>query len=131
MILNSDDILAPETDETVYIKQLPIGNINKSLDESLNEYLKKRKNTIWVYLAKIETLNKQLEVFEGPHYCLIIKPDKKFNYNKDTQALFDIIKPFLINDSVEDFLDISIVGWNNTLQFDFKKEDCAQIYCAY
>ena len=130
MIINSDDLFTPEADVTVYVRQLKIENVNEILVKRLNEYLKKKKCAYWVYLSKIETLNNDMEVFEKAHYCLIIKADnKKFNYSRDAQALFDIMEPFLRDDAnIEKFVDVSVIGWQNTIQFDYKKEDCVVLY---
>ncbi len=127
MYINSDDLLLPETDETVYIRQLPLSEYNPIMVQKLSEYLKKRKNVIWMYLAKIETVNKDMQVFEKQHYCLIIKPDKKFNYTRDANAFIDIMSPFVNEEDVEKFIDVSVIGWQGTMQFDFNKDDCVKI----
>jgi len=128
MLIDSDKILTPETDETVYVRQVKINDINETLKQQLFNYIKSKKCAIWAYLCKIETLNSKFEVFEKAHYCLVIKPDKKFNYSRDPQALFDIMQPFL---NENDFVDVSIKGWLSTIQFDFIKEDSVEIYSIF
>ncbi len=127
MYINSDNLLLPETDETVYVRQIKIEEYNPIMVQKLKEYLKKRKCVFWMYLAKIETINKDMQVFEKEHYCLIIKPDKKFHYQKDANAFIEIMSPFVNEEEVEKFIDVSVIGWLNTMQFNFKKEDCIQI----
>ena len=129
MVIDSDKILTPETDETVYVRQLKLEKIDEYIFNQLNKYIKNKKCAVWAYLCKIETLNKDLKVFETEHFCLVIKPDKKFKYPRDPQALFDILAPLL--KSKNDFVDVSVLGWSSTMQFDFKKEDAICLYCQY
>ena len=127
MYINSNDLLLPETDETVYVRQIKIQEYNPAMTQNLTQYLKKRKCVTWAYLAKIETVNKDMQTFEKEHYCLIIKPDKKFNYTKDANAFIDIMSPFVNEEDVEKFVDVSVIGWLSTMQFDFNKDDCIQL----
>lgn len=125
MIIDSDKILTPETDETVYVKQLKLDKIDDHIYDKLHNYIKNKKCAFWAYLCKIETLNSNLEVFEKEHFCIVIKPDKKFKYPRDPQALFDILLPLLEKDS---FVDVSVLGWQNTMQFNLIKEDAIKLF---
>ena len=127
MIIDSDKLLIPECDETVYINQLEMGEVNENLINSIKAYLKKRHTMWWVRIAKIETLNSELKAYEKPHYCLIIKGRPKFNYARDAQALFDIMTPFLNDDTMEKFVDVSVIGYSKTFQFEYDENKCVLI----
>ena len=51
MVIDSDKLLIPECDETVYINQLEMGEVNENLINSIKAYLKKRR-TMWLELQK-------------------------------------------------------------------------------
>ena len=91
----------------------------------MNTYIRNKKCAIWAYICKIETLNNKLEVSKPEHFCFVIKPDRKFKYPRNPEALFDILSPLLEKDS---FIDISVVGYMNTIQFDFNKKDTVKLF---
>lgn len=86
--------------------------------KKLNGYFKNKRCAYYAKLVSIRIYNNKTNLpIEAEHYCVIIKPTNKFKHDKDTYALFEIIKPY-IEDTEGDFLDFSILGHFNTMQLD-------------
>lgn len=88
---------------------------NKEMIKELNQYIKKRKIAYYAKLVFITIYNKETEEpLESEHYCVIIKPTKKYNTEKDNFNIFQIMKPYLNKNS--DFVDFSVIGYPSFMQ---------------
>ena len=102
-------------------------NINEEMMGKLNKYLKNRKCAYFAKLVLIRIYNnKTLEPLENEHYCVIIKPTDKFNFDKDTYNIFEIMRSYLEEDS--DFVDFSVLGYLKTIQIYDDNDNGVYIY---
>lgn len=112
-------------DEQMLLKVRKPENVNEDMIKLLAQYLKKRKCAYWADLTLITILDKETQTpLESEHYCVIIKPNNKYNLDKDNYNIFQLMNPFLSNDA--DFVDFSVLGYLKTMQI-FDKENAIRI----
>ena len=128
MLVSSDELILPETDEEVYVQQIKLDFLEDYVLNDLKKYIKSKKFAYWVKLTKIQIVDKNMNIVDKEHFCFIIKPNEKFKYEKHAQELFDIFSKYLsIHKELEDFVDFSVIGYSNTFQFDFNSDLCIEL----
>jgi hypothetical protein len=112
--------------ENMILKIRKPDQINEEMVDKINKFFKNRHCAYFVNIALITILDKDTyKELEKEHYCVIIKPTDKYSLDKDNFKVFEIMKPYLNDDS--DFVDFSILGYYKTMQI-YDKENVLNIY---
>lgn len=119
-----------QQEEVYFIKQYKLGNIEEKLFLELSEFFSKKRIAYFAYMSLIETLDSSCKPADNLHFCLIIKPSKKFQFSVHTKVLYNIISKY-IPDTLEQFVDFCVLGYEKSIYFNYKKEDCIRIYSEY
>lgn len=113
-------------DEQMLLKIRKPNNVNENMLELLKKYFKKRNCAYWANLTLITIMDKETQLpLEAEHYCVIVKPKDKYSIDKDNYNIFQIMTPFLDDES--DFVDFSILGHLRTMQI-YDKENVINIF---
>lgn len=96
-------------DKQMILKVRKPDNANEDMINLLKNYFHKKKCAYYAKLVLITIIDKETkEPLENEHYCIIVKPQKKYNTEKDNFKLFQLMEPYL--DENADFVDFSILG---------------------
>lgn len=113
-------------DDQMLLKIRKPNEVDEDMIELLRNYFKKRKCVYWVDLALITIMDKNTKKpLEAEHFCVIIKPTDKYNIDKDNFNIFQLMNPYLTEES--SFIDFSVLGRLKTMQI-YDRENAIQIY---
>lgn len=116
-------------DNQMLLKVRKPQEVDENMIKLLELYFKKRKCAYSAKLILITVCDKDTQLpLEAEHYCVIIKPQNKYNLDKDNYNIFKIMEPFLKDEN--DFVDFSVLGHFKTMQI-YDEENSLLIYSSY